>query len=147
MTSAKIKKRMRLATAKKQFFPNPLCRLFGRETVVGADWSVSEKLFLRFGAFSVRGTDEMDESAVWRTQNEMKITIASECRAKREGVWGMCPRIRSRRLRRLLVQNKLGLGQAYFVPGAGVEPAQPRGHWCLRPARLPIPPSGLRIVR
>ena len=28
------------------------------------------------------------------------------------------------------------------VPGAGVEPAQPRGHWCLRPARLPIPPSG-----
>ena len=116
MTSAKIEKRMRLATAKKQFFPNPLCRLFGRETVVGADWSVSEKLFLRFGAFSVRGTDEMDESAVWRTQNEMKITIASECRAKREGVWGMCPRIRSRRLRRLLVQNKLGLGQAYFVP-------------------------------
>lgn len=112
---------MRLATAKKQFFPNPLRRLFGRETVVGADWSVSEKLFLRFGAFSVRGTDEMDESAVWRTQNEMKITIASECRAKREGVWGMCPRIRSRRLRRLLVQNKLGLGQAYFVPGAATE--------------------------
>ena len=29
------------------------------------------------------------------------------------------------------------------VPGAGVEPAQPRGHWCLRPTRLPIPPSGL----
>ena len=28
------------------------------------------------------------------------------------------------------------------VPGAGVEPAQPCGHWCLRPARLPIPPSG-----
>ena len=30
----------------------------------------------------------------------------------------------------------------FVVPGAGVEPAQPRGHWCLRPARLPIPPSG-----
>ncbi len=29
-----------------------------------------------------------------------------------------------------------------FVPGAGVEPAQPCGHWCLRPTRLPIPPSG-----
>ena len=29
------------------------------------------------------------------------------------------------------------------VPGAGVEPAQPCGHWCLRPTRLPIPPSGL----
>ena len=28
------------------------------------------------------------------------------------------------------------------VPGAGIEPAQPCGHWCLRPARLPIPPSG-----
>ena len=24
------------------------------------------------------------------------------------------------------------------VPGAGVEPARPCGHWCLRPARLPI---------
>ena len=29
-----------------------------------------------------------------------------------------------------------------FVPGAGIEPAQPCGHWFLRPARLPIPPSG-----
>ena len=29
------------------------------------------------------------------------------------------------------------------VPGAGVEPAHPFGHWCLRPTRLPIPPSGL----
>ena len=28
------------------------------------------------------------------------------------------------------------------VPGAGIEPAQHRCHWCLRPARLPIPPSG-----
>ena len=32
---------------------------------------------------------------------------------------------------------------SFLVPGAGVEPAQPRGHWCLRPTRLPIPPSGL----
>ena len=29
-----------------------------------------------------------------------------------------------------------------WVPGAGVEPAHPFGHWCLRPTRLPIPPSG-----
>ena len=29
-----------------------------------------------------------------------------------------------------------------FVPGAGVEPARTCVHWCLRPARLPIPPSG-----
>lgn len=29
------------------------------------------------------------------------------------------------------------------VPGAGVEPAWRLIHWCLRPARLPIPPSGL----
>ena len=28
------------------------------------------------------------------------------------------------------------------VPGAGIEPAQYCYHWCLRPARLPIPPSG-----
>ena len=30
----------------------------------------------------------------------------------------------------------------FLVPGAGVEPAHPFGHWCLRPTRLPIPPSG-----
>ena len=35
----------------------------------------------------------------------------------------------------------------FLVPGAGVEPAQPRGHWCLRPARLPIPPSGRDPLR
>ena len=29
-----------------------------------------------------------------------------------------------------------------IVPRAGVEPACQRRHWCLRPARLPIPPSG-----
>ena len=29
------------------------------------------------------------------------------------------------------------------VPRAGIEPAQHRCHWCLRPTRLPIPPSGL----
>ena len=30
-----------------------------------------------------------------------------------------------------------------MVPGAGIEPARHCCHWCLRPARLPIPPSGL----
>ena len=29
-----------------------------------------------------------------------------------------------------------------FVPRAGIEPAWRLIHWCLRPARLPIPPSG-----
>ena len=29
-----------------------------------------------------------------------------------------------------------------LVPRVGVEPAQVLPHWCLRPARLPIPPSG-----
>jgi hypothetical protein len=29
-----------------------------------------------------------------------------------------------------------------FVPRTGVEPARPCGHWSLKPARLPIPPSG-----
>jgi transposase len=29
------------------------------------------------------------------------------------------------------------------VPGAGIEPARPCGQWCLRPSRLPVPPSGL----
>ncbi len=27
-----------------------------------------------------------------------------------------------------------------LIPAAGVEPARPRGHWILSPARLPIPP-------
>ena len=31
-----------------------------------------------------------------------------------------------------------------FVPRAGIEPAWRLIHWCLRPARLPIPPSGLK---
>ena len=31
-----------------------------------------------------------------------------------------------------------------FVPRAGVEPARVLPHWCLRPTRLPIPPSGRR---
>ena len=35
----------------------------------------------------------------------------------------------------------------FWVPGAGVEPAHPFGHWCLRPTRLPIPPSGLDLAR
>ena len=30
-----------------------------------------------------------------------------------------------------------------FVPRPGVEPGWMLLHWCLRPARLPIPPSGL----
>jgi site-specific DNA recombinase len=33
-----------------------------------------------------------------------------------------------------------------MVPRAGVEPARPCSHWCLRPTRLPIPPSGLFVV-
>ena len=33
--------------------------------------------------------------------------------------------------------------ESALVPRAGVEPAQPCSYWCLRPARLPIPPSGL----
>jgi site-specific DNA recombinase len=32
------------------------------------------------------------------------------------------------------------------VPGAGIEPAQHCCHWCLRPARLPIPPSGRQLL-
>jgi hypothetical protein len=34
--------------------------------------------------------------------------------------------------------------RSFSVPGAGIEPAQHCCHWCLRPARLPIPPSGLQ---
>ena len=31
-----------------------------------------------------------------------------------------------------------------FVPEAGIEPARPCGHRILNPARLPIPPLGLK---
>ena len=41
--------------------------------------------------------------------------------------------------RKTLVESTL---RGFWVPGAGVEPAHPFGHWCLRPTRLPIPPSG-----
>ena len=34
----------------------------------------------------------------------------------------------------------------YAVPRAGLEPARTCVHWCLRPTRLPIPPSGHRSV-
>ena len=35
----------------------------------------------------------------------------------------------------------------FLVPRPGVEPGWMLLHWCLRPARLPIPPSGqLEIV-
>ena len=34
-----------------------------------------------------------------------------------------------------------------LVPGAGVEPARHCCHWCLRPTRLPIPPSGHTVCR
>ena len=47
------------------------------------------------------------------------------------------------RKRQATVRKKQVEIPAFFVPGAGVEPAQPCGYWCLRPARLPIPPSGL----
>ena len=30
----------------------------------------------------------------------------------------------------------------FFVPGAGLEPARPYGHWILSPTCLPIPPPG-----
>lgn len=38
-------------------------------------------------------------------------------------------------------------GLDFVVPSAGLEPACPRRHWCLRPARLPIPPAGRYLNR
>jgi hypothetical protein len=45
-------------------------------------------------------------------------------------------------IKKLILSRRCGR----FVPGAGIEPAQHRCHWCLRPARLPIPPSGLNGI-
>ena len=56
-------------------------------------------------------------------------------------MWG---NLRKRKIAKPLVFKGLAIVcRVELVPGAGVEPAQPRGHWCLRPTRLPIPPSGL----
>ena len=38
--------------------------------------------------------------------------------------------------------NHVTVSDFIIVPGAGVEPARHCCHWCLRPTRLPIPPSG-----
>ena len=38
--------------------------------------------------------------------------------------------------------NHMTISVLFFVPRAGIEPARICIHWCLRPARLPIPPSG-----
>ena len=43
-----------------------------RETVVVAASSATKKAFMSFGNFYVRETDQMDESADWRPQNEIK---------------------------------------------------------------------------
>ena len=40
---------------------------------------------------------------------------------------------------------ELAIWDFFMVPGAGVEPARHCCHWCLRPTRLPIPPSGLHV--
>ena len=37
--------------------------------------------------------------------------------------------------------------QSFVVPGTGLEPAQPCDHWSLKPARLPISPSGQYKIR
>lgn len=44
--------------------------------------------------------------------------------------------------RKTKTPDKLAVYQAFcYVPGAGLEPACPCRQWCLRPSRLPIPPS------
>ena len=45
----------------------------------------------------------------------------------------------------MLCLSKYYLG--LFVPGTGLEPAQPCDHWSLKPARLPISPSGQYKIR
>jgi site-specific DNA recombinase len=63
-------------------------------------------------------TPEINEVAV------VTATISSEILGKKNGTLGL-DNLKSR-----------------SVPSAGLEPACPRRHWCLRPARLPIPPAG-----
>ena len=56
---------------------DPLRRPSGRETVVGAALSATEKVSASIGTLYVRETDEMDESTVWYLQNGMKPSHSS----------------------------------------------------------------------
>ena len=56
----------------------------------------------------------------------------------------ICEHIHKRKRVKCLIYKHLTL---FLVPRAGVEPARMLLHWCLRPARLPIPPSGLKAVQ
>lgn len=49
----------------------------------------------------------------------------------------------SYKLEKAPIMNTLRIS---IVPRAGIEPARTFVHWCLRPTRLPIPPSGLIVL-
>ena len=79
--------------------------------------------------------------------------MGGEARAASAALWFPKGTINRRGQRRRRLCRRLAPGTRksedhsplFLVPGAGVEPAQPCGHWCLRPARLPIPPSGRSV--
>ena len=48
---------------------------------------------------------------------------------------------------RVTSQRKSTHSWEVLVPRRGLEPPRPLGHWYLKPARLPIPPSGHRCRR
>ena len=61
-----------------------------------------------------------------------------------KGIGSLTGELKQENLMVLLVRpacGSLSINTSY-VPRTGVEPARPCGHWSLKPARLPIPPSG-----
>ena len=75
------------------------------------------------------------------TDGVCDMAIDAVCAMATDGVCGMvtdfcravCPLLRF-------------LATHLVVPGAGIEPARPHGHWILSPARLPIPPSRHKVL-
>ena len=68
----------------------------------------------------------------------------SSRRHSMSGVWGSFSKQRARNPRK---PSTLVFSGLPMVPRRGLEPPRPCGHWHLKPARLPIPPSGHCGVR
>lgn len=114
---------------------------------------------------AVRNVEQMTEKALETLLNLDSIFIEADSEAKRQIVGSIFPEgliiseegCRTTKVNEVaaliyqinsdLYKGKTGTydensSKFRLVPRAGVEPARVLPHWCLRPTRLPIPPSG-----
>jgi hypothetical protein len=92
--------------------------------------------------FEVFGTSKCDKE-IAEVRN--KITQEKGKEVER-GIRKTAPRYRTfiskKEIPHLFYSEELANLFTFRVPGIGVEPIRYCYHWCLRPARLPIPPPG-----